>query len=990
MSETKEINYSPTLSYDDSYGVVMNEAISLASLSEGLITTELLLQAVLTTYPECFTDILGGMCVAPKLKFNFFPNKEGVRMSAETHRLLSPYGGVIEELCDMCGSRSRVGAFHIAAALLYFPTPPVREALTMSGFCLSDDALREKVNTALCNKTLASAYEVLKSERHGLMTKIRNIRNKLLKVCCGQDDVIDRIIMRLATFWSTPMLARNGRPLSICLVGGTGTGKTYITRKFTKIMAEEMNLPVSSPLEMTRFSGEQIAAEDMIGRGAVWRDGGKEGALTSRAAKTPKSLLVLENFDKAHQYALSHVDTMLTEGKIDDEFTGKNVSFADNIVILTTSLPCRQDARFVSMNEQNAGRIPHDKMMELICNTISNAPGFSALERNKMGAIRSLLDKVDDIILLNDHDVKSTRHMIRLALESSIALMSEILRVECDMQRLELLFLESLQKIGSANNIRPLVQESIQDRVMQYCLKDVTDPDLPLPETLEIRVDDLPELPSAYSDATPYSDEWVEKRTVKRQQLARRLRYDIESSRENDKLILHFTHLRHIVLPSIEDSEFFSVRLPDVRRSDLVGMDTPWNTVMRALKHIHSGSQTGITPQYGVLLCGPPGTGKTSFAKAVAAELGLPFIYVATSDLCCSNPSLGVKRVQQLFAAAHRTGAIIFLDEVDALGSRDRSHGLYDVVINALLTELDGFNERHVLVLAATNRPEMLDPALTRNGRLHTRIWLGCLTNDADRAELIKTFCATAGVELESSVAEFAVSSTYDWSPANIKALLAHAIESAENEQRAVSRRDIVDALHKEYFGENTQREVLDSAKARHVAVHESGHALVCTLLGIPWVQVTINSGGAALAYLETGRVDANCSTADDLRRMIEIRLAGRAAEELLSVPAVGSSRDFEQARILAGRIIDERLEAHASFGTSSRASAKRDVAIERIIKSCMSRVRSRLADHRHCLETIVSLLLKHRVLLQSDVATVLASGAESNRITVAAELPQQ
>ena len=219
-----------------------------------------------------------------------------------------------------------------------------------------------------------------------------------------------------------------------------------------------------------------------------------------------------------------------------------------------------------------------------------------------------------------------------------------------------------MQKIGSANNITPLVMEALHDRLMHFFINNAT-PEEYMPDTLEISLDELPELPDDNTTSEPYSDEWVEERTVLRCRKARRLKFDTIFTRNANKLCLHFTNLRHIVLPSIEDADFFSVRLPDVQRRDLVGMDTPWRIVMRALEHINAGHRPGITPQYGVLLCGPPGTGKTSFAKAVAAELNMPFIYVSTADLCCGNPSVGVKRVHQLFAAAHRTGAIIFMDD---------------------------------------------------------------------------------------------------------------------------------------------------------------------------------------------------------------------------------------------------------------------------------------------------------------------------------------
>lgn len=976
MFDDNTTGNTPQVEYDITYTEVMNEAMSLASKGIGVITEEILLQALHITHPESLEEILGCKSVRPSPPHdNDFP-AYSVQLSPEVHRLLSVYGGVMSEIFERFQKPWRISSFHIACVLLIDPSPAVMDYLQLNGIKASPISMKLRIKKILVRLRKEQAVKQLVRERHHLLGKLRVIRRRLLEVCCGQDEIITTIVNRLGRYWSNPETSRTGRPMTICLVGQHGTGKTHICSQLIQILEEEVGISATEPVDMVRLSGYQ-AAIDLAGRGPEWLGGGHVGLLTERAKKSPRGILLLENLDKAHQDAFGYVDTMINLGKMEDNFTKEHISFAQNIVIYTLSLPCRQEGRFVRMSKDKAGSVPHDKMVELVTETLSNQPGSTTSERNALGCMQSLLEKTDDIILLNDHDVASTRHMIRLAINKALDQLGLTLKVHCDKEKLEVFFLECMQKIGSANNITPMVHDALQDRVMHFFINTAI-PEECMPDELEIVTDELPALPDDNITAEPYSDEWIEKRTSLRCRKARRLSFDTSFALNGNKLTLHFNSLRYIVLPSIEDADFFSVRLPDVQRRDLVGMDTPWRIVMRALDHINTGPRSGITPQYGLLLCGPPGTGKTSFAKAVAAELNMPFIYVATADLCCGNPAMGVKRVHQLFAAAHRTGAIIFMDEIDALGSRDSSHGMYDVVINSLLTELDGFNERRVLVIAATNRPELLDPALTRNGRLHTRVHLGSLKSDTDRATLISSFCEAASMPISQEVLDFAVTTTYDWTPANLKALLSHAIEFASSAGRELTRRDIVDATHKEYFGEETQKDAFSAGKVRHIAIHESGHAFVCSLLGIQWVQVALNSGGSSLAYLMSQEMASGGCTARVLRNRIEVCLAGRAAEELLSEPTEGSSSDFAQARAFAERIIDERLEPNTPYVGAAKSSRKREAAIESIVSSCAKRVRARLASNRACLEQVVEQLLHHRVLLQNDVEVIIRDFAQA------------
>lgn len=937
------------------------------------VSTEILFDILLQEAPAAFRWFVVPDSALPVPDCVDKARVKGARpkFTAEATQVLSRYGSFMGQIQQITPVPSEIDEVHIAAALLLTGDKALLGKVRLRVSGNNAEELQEFIKSAVSDYNAHLNQEAPRRERSKLLKSLYQLRKFFKLVCFGQDEAIDRIINRLAIFITSPAEMRDNRPLSICLAGASGTGKTLIADTLRELIRSELGINSASTLEMSRFA-MQALSDELIGRNDTWKDGGKIGELTGRAVNYPKGVIILENIDKAHPNAISYVETALSGKHLLDNYTDKMVSFADNIIILTTSVSFRDHAHFVKINEEQAGNIPNDKMVELVCEALAaERPANQKMADNNM-VVRNLLEKTQLLVPMNDHGIESIRGIISQSVSTVINNLSNSFTVSHQPQDLQLIFLEALEKTNSAHAVYPMVSDALQERINEFILAEIDN--MPsLPKCLKITTDPLPELPATYGQHSYGSDEWISARTRKRMQLGLRLIFTPTVTRSDNEITLHLGGFRHVMIPCIEDAEFFSVRIPDVKKDELVGLDQPWEDVMRALKHIND-EQSLNKPEYGILLCGPPGTGKTSFAKAVAAELGLPFIYMSTSDLCCGHPAEGVKRVQKLFAAAHRTGAIIFLDEIDALGSRSTRSGYYDVVINALLTELDGFRSRRVLVIAATNRPEALDEALTRSGRLHTRIVLGTLKNDADRARLISIFCADSGISIDPQVLEFAVRCTYDHSPSDIKAIMACAVEEALTAERPLERTDIIKGLQKEYFGENTQQ--VDSAHEllRLTALHESGHALACSLYSIPWVQVTINSGGNALGYLERERNDDNCHTVEDIRNLICMALAGRAAEEILATPAEGASSDFKQAQALAGRIIDEHLDAAHNYSGMGPGSRKRAIEIEKILQMCYTRVKELLQRHRDVLAALTDALLAKRILLQEDVAELLHS----------------
>ena len=440
---------------------------------------------------------------------------------------------------------------------------------------------------------------------------------------------------------------------------------------------------------------------------------------------------------------------------------------------------------------------------------------------------------------------------------------------------------------------------------------------------------------------------------------------------------LHITNLRHAVMPSIEDAGWFSVCPPNMKPEDLVGMETAWTRVRKFLASEHDCKAEGFKPDH-ILLYGPPGTGKTAFAKAIAHTLNRSFICVNAAKFTTSrNDNHAVGLMENLFATAERTQSIIFIDECDAIGSREHSNASQAPVINTLLTLLDGFEDSHVMVIGATNRPEMLDPALTRPGRLHARIKVDVLRKAEDRSKLIDIFCRKANrSDLPEGLKTLIVRATEGWAPANILSVLREMFDLADNE--TPTRRMFAQARNTEFAGDETQRPQLTDDEKLHVAIHEAGHALVATLRGHEWFQVTINGIADNLGFLEN-LSDGNVGKSmKKLTEKIDIALAGNAAERILGTVAEGCQSDFSTATDYARRIVcggfregDEIVVTPDSIYGGDDWKRIRP-KVNAILTERMKTVSALLSKRKAVLKSVAEELVHHGTLFQEDIVDIL------------------
>lgn len=377
---------------------------------------------------------------------------------------------------------------------------------------------------------------------------------------------------------------------------------------------------------------------------------------------------------------------------------------------------------------------------------------------------------------------------------------------------------------------------------------------------------------------------------------------------------------------------------------DVAGVDEAKEELAEVVELLRSPdkfSKLGARAPSGVLLVGPPGTGKTLLAKAVAGEAEVPFFSISASEFVELYVGMGAMRVRQLFAQARKEApAIVFIDEIDAVAkgrdTRLRSVGNdeREQTLNQLLTELDGFDtdpDKIVICIAATNRPDVLDPALLRPGRFDRRVAVE-RPDRIGRQEILQSHIQKQGLPLgeDVTVASIAASTT-GFTGADLANLINEAaLLAGRSDKGAVGQEDFDQAILRAVAGVEKKRSVLQGAEKESVAKHECGHALVSTAVlkliptsaQVEKLSIIPRSGGAlGFTYTPLKTEDRALMFENEIRGQLAMLMGGRAAEELTcSHMSTGASDDIRRATELAYRAVSE-FGMSASVGPLAVAS---------------------------------------------------------------------
>ena len=444
-----------------------------------------------------------------------------------------------------------------------------------------------------------------------------------------------------------------------------------------------------------------------------------------------------------------------------------------------------------------------------------------------------------------------------------------------------------------------------------------------------------------------------------------------------------------------------------IRFSDVAGEDEAKESLAEIVDYLHNPgkyTQAGASMPKGILLVGPPGTGKTMLAKAVAGEANVPFFSISGSEFVEMFVGMGASKVRDLFKQAkEKAPCIVFIDEIDAIGQK-RNSGSYggnderEQTLNQLLTEMDGFEDNTgVIILAATNRPESLDPALTRPGRFDRRVPVELpdlqgreailkvhakkikLAEDADLHTIARMAAGASGAELANIINEA-------------------ALRAVRNGRTIVNQADLEESIEVVIAGYQKKNAVLSDQEKRVVAYHEIGHALVAAKQthSAPVQKITIipRTSGALGYTMQTETGDKYLMTKEEIENKIATYTGGRAAEEVVfGSVTTGASNDIEQATKLARAMIsrygmsdafdmvaletvnNQYLGGDTSLACSPETQKEIDRQVVELVKAQHEKARKILKDNRAKLDELASFLYEKETITGEEFMEILTRG---------------
>jgi len=448
---------------------------------------------------------------------------------------------------------------------------------------------------------------------------------------------------------------------------------------------------------------------------------------------------------------------------------------------------------------------------------------------------------------------------------------------------------------------------------------------------------------------------------------------------------------------------------------DVAGLQEPkkeLEEVVDFLKNPGKFRKLGAEIPKGVLLLGPPGVGKTLLAKAVAGEANVPFFTISASEFVEMFVGVGASRVRDLFNKAKKNSpSIVFIDELDAVG-RQRGAGLggshdeREQTLNQILVEMDGFDtDTNVIVMAATNRPDVLDPALLRPGRFDRRISLDI--PDKDEREAILEIHSRNKPLAKNVDFESIAKTTAGFSGADLENLMNEAaILAAQKDQSDIKQSDIEASIEKVMLGPERKSHVLSKREKEITAYHESGHAIVAHLLPYadPVHKVSLVSRGVALGYTwKLPTEDRKIHTRKEFKDELASLLGGRAAEELIfSEMTTGAQNDLREATKIARKMVKQfgmtralgpvtygeneelvflgrELGEHKNY--SEETAFEIDKAVMKMVVDAQKRAQDILKKHEPELKKLAQKLLKEETIERGDFERIFKKRGAGKRV---------
>lgn len=441
-----------------------------------------------------------------------------------------------------------------------------------------------------------------------------------------------------------------------------------------------------------------------------------------------------------------------------------------------------------------------------------------------------------------------------------------------------------------------------------------------------------------------------------------------------------------------------------IRFSDVAGEDEAKESLQEIVTYLKNPGMykdIGATMPKGILLVGPPGTGKTMLAKAVAGESNVPFFSISGSEFVELFVGMGASKVRDLFKQAkEKAPCIVFIDEIDAIGGKRNASGMggndeREQTLNQLLTEMDGFEGNSgVIILAATNRPENLDPALLRPGRFDRRVPVE-LPDLKGREDILKVHAKKIKTDgsIDFNMIARMASGASGAELANI--VNEAALKAVREHRKTVTQRDFEESIEVVFAGYQKKNAILSDDEKKTVSYHEVGHALVAALQthSAPVQKITIipRTSGALGYTMQVEEGNHYLYTKDELENRIATFTGGRAAEEVVfGRVTTGASNDIEQATKIARAMItqygmsddfdmvamesinNKYLGGDASLACSDTTAAKIDTLVVNLVRKQHDKAKQMLQDHREDLDRIANYLYEKETITGEEFMDIL------------------
>ena len=435
-------------------------------------------------------------------------------------------------------------------------------------------------------------------------------------------------------------------------------------------------------------------------------------------------------------------------------------------------------------------------------------------------------------------------------------------------------------------------------------------------------------------------------------------------------------------------------RATGVTFADVAGEDEAKESLTEIVDFLHNPQkyvQIGAKLPKGALLVGPPGTGKTLLARAVAGEAKVPFFSLSGSDFVEMFVGVGASRVRDLFKTAQQNApCIIFIDEIDAIGkTRDTRYGGNDEreqTLNQLLSEMDGFDaSKGVLVMAATNRPEILDKALLRPGRFDRRV----IVDKPDlkgRIAILKVHAKDVRMDDSEDIEAIALATSGAVGSDLANMINEAAITAVKRGSQVVSQKDLLEAVEVVLVGKEKKDRVMNQKERRIVSYHEVGHALISALQkdSEPVQKITIvpRTMGALGYVMQTPAEEKFLNSKEEILNMVVMALGGRAAEELVfNSVTTGASNDIEQATAYVRNMItmygmseefglmaletveNQYLDGRRVLNCADATAAQIDQVVKKTLKKCYEQAKQLLSENREVMDHLAEFLIKEETI---------------------------